>query len=79
MEWERSEGMREVKKEEAGSWGKDILCWEAWNGADGMAWACLVMAWTKGSSGGGDATTNHDWHDRGSRPLVRDDRTPVEG
>jgi hypothetical protein len=23
-----------VEEEEAGSWMKDILCWEAWDGAD---------------------------------------------
>jgi hypothetical protein len=37
-----------VKKEDAGGWEKDILCWEAWEGADDMVW-------TKGSSCGHDA------------------------
>jgi hypothetical protein len=25
-----------VEEEESGSWLKDILCWEAWNGGDGL-------------------------------------------
>jgi hypothetical protein len=53
----------EVKEEEAGSWVKDILCWEAWDGANGMACASPGHGlWAKGSSGGRDAAANHSWH-----------------